>query len=377
MGIILIILYINSRNRQKIDYRGTILLFAFCNGFAYVFLKTPLWKVILFISDGIEWILSQASYPINLIFGSHNGYNLFVEGLLPLVYVNVLIGIAYHYNLIQNFINKVSIYIAKAFQICPVVTTNVFTNMFFSQNESILSIKNYLKNENNEVLFHTILSGMATFSAITIGLYRIGRETEYVLISIPLTALVTLLFGKILIPTDYHELYLMYDANLKGQTVGETIMIYAQKAWQVIINTCISLLAYMSLVNLLRNVFAYFNLDLDLILGYCFYPISYLLGIQSDEILIASEVLAQKVLYSGLVAFSSEKYQMLSYASKSILSTIMASFGSLGSLGMLIGVYYTICPTKISKITKYALLALIYANLVNIYTGALCSVFMN
>lgn len=376
MTAILCLLYLASYNRRKINWQKVILLFAFCNGFTFVFLNTDIWKGILVISNAIEWILSQATNPINQIFGKHNGYNIFIQGLLPLVYVNVLIGIAFHFKLIQKFIKIVSMSIAKAFDIHPIVATNVLGNMFFDQSEAILSIKCYLKDADDKIVFSSIISGMATFSTITLGMYQIGRETEYVIISIPLTALTTLLFLKILIPTKYKDIHLIYDNSLKGKNIGETIINYAHRGLQTIINIAVSLLAYMSLTNLFRNLLYLVNLDFDKILGYIFYPITWCLNIPKEEMLLAAEVLANKVVYNGFVAFSSPSYQELSYHTKAILSTMLASFGSLSSLGMLIGVFSTIAPNRVSSVTKYSLQALLYANLINIYTGALCSIFM-
>jgi concentrative nucleoside transporter, CNT family len=107
-----------------------------------------------------------------------------------------------------------------------------------------------------------------------------------------------------------------------------------------------------------------YDLTLELILGYLFYPIAFLLGVpRNGDLLKVSQLIGIKVIANEFVAYdalqTSAKYADLSPRSRLIATYSLCGFGNVGSLGTQIGVLSQIAPGRSGDVSKLALSALI------------------
>lgn len=126
-----------------------------------------------------------------------------------------------------------------------------------------------------------------------------------------------------------------------------------------------------------------YDLTLELMLGYIFYPVAFLLGVprSNGDLLKVSRLIGIKVIevcilslpdspqitnhntqneFVAYAALQSEaQYQSLSLRSRLIATYSLCGFGNLGSLGTQIGVLSQISPGRSGDVSRVAISALI------------------
>jgi CNT family concentrative nucleoside transporter len=107
-----------------------------------------------------------------------------------------------------------------------------------------------------------------------------------------------------------------------------------------------------------------YDLTLELILGYLFYPVAFLLGVpRNGDLLKVSRLIGIKIIENEFVAYSAlqtqPQYQDLSLRSRLIATYSLCGFGNLGSLGTQIGVLSQIAPGRSGDVSRLAFSALI------------------
>ena len=129
--------------------------------------------------------------------------------------------------------------------------------------------------------------------------------------------------------------------------------------------TILSLIAAINgLLTWIGKGFSIDNLTIQLVLGYVFYPVTFLLGVPRGEIIHISRLLATKLVANEFSAYSSLHAIMtgdnpLSYRAWVIAQYALCGFASLGAVGIQIGVLGTMAPTKSKTISRVALSAMI------------------
>ena len=114
---------------------------------AVILIKTPAWKLVEVLSDGVTWIIGRASEGINFVFGGvapDGSFVFFINSLLPIVFISALMGLLFHFGIIQKFVALVGNLVARVLKVDTLVAVNGVTNMFLGQNESLFVTKSYL-----------------------------------------------------------------------------------------------------------------------------------------------------------------------------------------------------------------------------------------
>ncbi|KFY12991.1 hypothetical protein V491_06565 [Pseudogymnoascus sp. VKM F-3775] len=117
------------------------------------------------------------------------------------------------------------------------------------------------------------------------------------------------------------------------------------------------------------------NLTIEFVLGYLFYPVSFLLGVdrEGDDILLVSKLIGMKIITNEFVAFSqltsSADYADLSPRSRLIATYALCGFGNISSVGIQIGVLSQLAPGKGGRVAKVAMSAL-FSGIVSTLTSA-------
>ena len=349
---------------------------------ALLLIKTPVWRGIEWLSDGVSWVLNQATEGINFVFGGlvpEGGFVFFIHSLLPIVFISSLIGAFFHFGILQKLIKVVGLFVAKLLRVDTLVAVNGISNMFLGQSESLFVTKAYLPNASDSVVFATLVGGMTSISASVIGLYAgYGADIVWILVSMPLTVISTFVLTQILMPTKYSKEDIVMETNDKGCNVIETMMNYAQSGFKGVIGITVALLVFLSLVAMINNFIGIFfdGVTLQSILGIVFYPLSLLMGVPRDELGMVSEILATKLVTNEAVAFALPQFGMLSANTKAMVTVALCGFAGFGSIGVLIGGYTAVAPNKVKTVARLGVKALLTATLVNIMTAAVVALML-
>ncbi|KFX85941.1 hypothetical protein O988_09844 [Pseudogymnoascus sp. VKM F-3808] len=107
------------------------------------------------------------------------------------------------------------------------------------------------------------------------------------------------------------------------------------------------------------------NLTIQFVLGYLFYPVSFLLGVDrhGGDLLLVAKLIGMKIITNEFVAFkdltSDPAYANLSPRSRLIATYALCGFGNISSVGIQIGVLSQLAPGKGGRVAKVAFSALL------------------
>ena len=366
-----------SKNKKEINWKSVGCAFLGQVILAFLMIKTPLWKVIELLSNGVTWVLNQATEGINFVFGGiipAGGFVFFINSLLPIVFISSLIGLLFHFGILQKFIALVGNTVARVLRVDTTIAVNGVGNMFLGQSESLFLTKQLLPKASDSVIFATLVGGMTSISAAVVGLYTsYGASMEWILVSMPLTVFSTFALTQILMPTKYDaEAVVEVETTDKGVNAIETMMNYATAGFKGVIGITVALIVFLSVVAMINNFIGVFfpSITLESILGVVFTPLAFLMGVPAEEVGMVSQILATKIVTNEAVAFGLPQFAMLSVNTKAMMTTALCGFAGLGSIGILIGGYSAVAPNKVGVVAKLGMKALLTATAVNMLTGA-------
>lgn len=376
--VILGIAFLVSKEKQSIRWKNIAIALVTQIVLALIMLKTPVWKVVQAISNGVLWIINQSAEGINFVFGGiTDNYVFFINSLLPIVFISSLVGLAFHFGILQKVIKFIGIVIAKTFKIDTIVAVNLVTNMFLGQSESLFVTKSYLPNAKDSVVFATLVGGMSSISVSVMGLYvGFGASIDWIIVSLPIVMFTSLMLCQIIMPTTYESGDIELE-NDRGANFIDTMMNYAMSGFQGVIGISVALIVFLSIVALLNNFLGLFSqVTIQQIVGYIFIPFSYLMGIPKEEIFKVSQLLGTKLVTNEAVSFALPSYLELTQRTKAIVTVALCSFAGLGSIGVLIGGYAAVAKDKTKLVAKYGIKALLVSTMGSILTGCIISLVM-
>ncbi len=170
----------------------------------------------------------------------------------------------------------------------------------------------------------------------------------------------------------------------------------AASGMQLALNVGAMLLAFIALIALLNGIlggiggwFDYPQLSLELILGWVFSPIAYLIGVPWSEAMVAGSFIGQKIIVNEFVAFmnfgqylqadelvKAAGLQVLSEHTKAIISFALCGFANLSSVAILLGGLGSMAPNRRHDIARFGLKAVAAGTLSNLMSATIAGFFL-
>jgi CNT family concentrative nucleoside transporter len=234
-------------------------------------------------------------------------------------------------------------------------------------------------------LHQVMCSGFATIAgSVLVAYISMGLNPQALISSCVMSIPASLAFSKLRYPEEEETLTAgrVVIPDDDEHKAANALHAFANGAWLglkiagMIVATLLCIIALLNMVDGLLTWFGrYINLDgeydltLELILGYVFYPVAFLLGVsrQGKDLLLVGRLIGIKVITNEFVAFAQlvatddplSEYHTLSPRSRVIATYALCGFGNIGSLGTQIGVLSQISPGRSGDVSRLALSALI------------------
>ena len=115
-----------------------------------------------------------------------------------------------------------------------------------------------------------------------------------------------------------------------------------------------------------------------MILGFFFYPIVWLMGVPTSEIVPVSELLGIKTALNEFVAYgqlASLDTEILSERTKLIALYALCGFANFSSVGILVSGIAAMSPTRKNDLIEVSFKALLGATLASCMTGLVIGIF--
>ena len=318
----------------------------------------------------------------------------FAFGVLPYIIVMACVSaILWYWGILPFIVNLISKACQKLFNIGGPVGLGAAANVFVGQVEAPLLIRPYVSNLSNKELLILMTAGMATVAgSVMVALISIldtafadENLIQHFITASVLSVPAAIMYANIMIPsnsiTDFNENKIpkvyksTMDAVTRGSSDGASIAVSVG-------TILIAVIALVYIVNSILGVISYqfgFDLSIEIILGYIFAPIAWLMGIPWNEAVIAGELLGIKTTLNEFVAYpglASLENGELSDKSKLITFYSLCGFANFSSVGILISGITAMAPERKDDLINVSFKALVGATLASCMTGLIVGLFI-
>jgi len=125
--------------------------------------------------------------------------------------------------------------------------------------------------------------------------------------------------------------------------------------------------------------FNFENLSLQLVLGYLFSPIAFLIGVPQSEMFVAGSFIGQKLILNEFVAFMdfTAIKETISTHSQIIITFALCGFANIGSIAIQLGSIGVMAPERRPDVANMGFKAVLAATLANLMSAALAGIFIS
>ncbi|MDA0900251.1 MAG: Na+-dependent nucleoside transporter [Proteobacteria bacterium] len=397
-----------SKDRKLINFRHIALAIILQIFLAFALLKIPfIIQIFAYLSEGVTALQTATQEGAEFVFGylsnsasspfenSGTGNSMiFAFQILPLIIViSSLSALLWFWNILPLIIRAISKIFEKLFNIGGPIGLGATANIIMGQVEAPLLVRPYLSRMTEKELLILMTAGMSTVSgSIMIALVSmlepqfpdinlIQHLVSASILSIP----AAIMYANIMIPSsevtnfDGKSVPKVYDSSMDAITRG------TRDGLDICLNVGAILIAFIALVSLLNSLLGILggwigitDLSLQLILGYIFFPIVWLMGVPLSETLASAQLLGLKTALNEFVAYgalANIEPDALSDRSKLITLYALCGFANFSSVGILVSGISAMAPERKNDLIKVSIKALIGATLASCMTGLVIGIF--
>ncbi len=396
-----------SRNRKAIQYRLILWGVGLQWLMALLLLKLPQGQYALkAAATAVQGVLDHSFVGSSFLFGEigqkqggSSGLGvIFAFQVLPtIVFVAALFGVLYYLGVMQLIVRVLARVMVYVFGASGAESLCVAASIFMGQSEAPLTIRPFLARLTESELFTVIVAGMASVSGAILGAYVLmgGVRIEHLLTAVAMTAPISLVFAKIIIPeTAVPETAgRVSDAPIDNSSnLLEAAANGTSDGLKLAVNVGAMLIAFIALVSLVNGMVGLIPtgdgnppLTMQRLLGWGFAPVAALMGIPWSEAPAVGSVLGTRVVLNEVVAFTElnalksvalDGTAVLSQRSAAIATFAVCGFANLSSVGIQIGGLGALVPERKSDIARLGFLALVAASLANFSTACVAGALL-
>ncbi|WP_341663060.1 NupC/NupG family nucleoside CNT transporter [Vibrio sp.] len=402
MLVLLAIAVALSSNRKAINYRTVGGAFAIQFALGAFILYIPWGQELLKgFSDGVSDVIAYGNKGSEFIFGGlvsgkmfevfGGGGFIFAFRVLPtLIFFSAFISVLYYIGIMQWVIKILGGALQKVLGTSRSESMSAAANIFVGQTEAPLVVRPFIPKMTQSELFAVMCGGLASVAGgVLAGYASMGVPIEYLVAASFMAAPGGLLFAKIIMPeTDKPDE--SFDGDIDGvedkpSNVIDAAAGGAAVGLQLALNVGAMLLAFVGLIALVNGIlggvggwFGMPELTLELILGYVFSPLAFLIGVPWEEATIAGSFIGQKLVVNEFVAYlnfapllGDSAEIVLSEKTKAIISFALCGFANLSSIAILLGGLGGLAPQRRSDIARMGMKAVAAGTLSNLMAATI------
>ncbi|ASK54960.1 NupC/NupG family nucleoside CNT transporter [Vibrio tarriae] len=394
MGAILLVAWLFSTNRKNINLRTVSLALLLQIFFALLVLYVPAGKEALNrVTGAVSQLINYGQDGIGFVFGGlangSVGFVFAINVLGIIIFFSALISGLYHLGIMPKVINLIGGGLQKLLGTGRAESLSATANIFVGMIEAPLVVKPYLHKMTDSQFFAVMSGGLASVAGGTlVGYASLGVELNYLIAAAFMSAPAGLLMAKIMLPeTEQVDAAIAQDElDLpKSTNVVEAIADGAMSGVKIAVAVGATLLAFVSVIALLNGLLGWFGgwfgieLSFELIMGYVFAPVAWLIGIPWHEAITAGSLIGNKVVVNEFVAFIQliEVKEQLSAHSQAIVTFALCGFANISTMAILIGGLGSLVPERRSFISQYGFRAIGAGVLANLMSASIAGVILS
>jgi len=409
---LLLLGFLLSRRRRDIRWRTVLGAFAIQAALALFVLYVP-WgqSVLASISGSVSSLQGYAQQGIDFLFGGlssakmfevfGNGGFVFAIRVLPLiVFFSAFISVLYYLGVMGLVIRVIGGALQRLLGTSRTESMSATANIFVGQTEAPMVVRPFLARMTRSELFAVMVGGLASVAgSVLIGYASLGVELKYLIAASFMAAPGGLLMAKLLEPETETPNDDPADIQVAPEeqpaNVIDAAALGASSGLALALNVGAMLLVFIALIALLNGLLGWAGglvgfpqLSLQLLLGYLFAPVAFLIGVPWNEATIAGGFIGQKLVLNEFVAYvdfaryldpqrvAEDGLAVLSERTKVIITFALCGFANLSSIGILIGGLGGMAPSRRPELARLGLKAVLAGTLSSLMSAALAGLFV-
>ena len=372
--------------RRHVQLRPVITGMGLLFTFAVLVLHTPVRGAFSWANAVVDALLGFTAKGSEFVFGplitnlSGVGWVFAFQVLPTILFFSSLMSVLYHIGVMPAVIRVMATALSRFLGTSGAETFSTVADIFVGQTEAPLAIRPYISRLTNAELMACMIAGFATTAGGVLAAYVamlrdfIPGIAGHLLACSVMCAPGALVIAKLILPetekpetlgadmpplpTEHANLL---DAVASGATDGTKLAVNVAAM-------LIVFLAFTAMANAGLGALGHVigtDLSLELILGWVFAPLAWVMGVPSQDILKVGSLLGQKTVLNEFVSYSRMGEMLkadpawLTERGRLIASYALCGFANFGSIGIQIGGYSSLAPERRGDLSRLALRAMI------------------
>ncbi len=416
---LLVLAFLFSNNKKAINWKTVGLGLVFQLIIAVGVLKVP------FVQSIFEWI---GGLFVSVLDFTRAGSKFLFDGLvvdmdtfgfifafqvLPtIIFFSALTSLLFYLGIIQKVVKFFGIVLSKVLKISGAESLSVAGNIFLGQTEAPLLIKAYLEKMNKSEILLVMIGGMATVAGAVLAAYIgfLGGDdpvlrlqfAKHLLAASVMAAPGAIVVSKILYPqTEEINTDVSVSSEKIGSNILDAIANGTTEGLKLAVNVGAMLLVFVAFIAMVNGILgwvgdittinawiasntAYQSLSLELILGYIFAPLMWLIGVATVDMTLMGQLLGIKLAASEFVGYIQlvdlkdvASATHLTYNKSIIMATYMlCGFANFASIGIQIGGIGSIAPGQRKTLSELGIKALIGGTIASLMSATIAGMII-
>ena len=337
---------------------------------------------------------------------------IFAFQVLPtIIFFSALTSLLFYLGIIQKIVHGLAWLMTKALRLSGAESLSVAGNIFLGQTESPLMIKAYLEKMNRSEILLVMIGGMATLAGGVLAAYIsfLGGSdpaqqlmfAKHLLAASVMAAPGAVVISKILVPqTEPINSTIEITKEKVGSNVLDAISNGTTEGLKLAVNVAAMLLVFIAFIAfanfILIKIGGWFNLNpvieaatsgqytelsLQVLLGYILAPLMWLIGVETNDIIMLGQLLGEKLILTEFIGYVSladlKETARLTNPKSIIMATYMlCGFANFASIGIQIGGIGSLAPGKRVLLSEFGMRALLGGTLASLLSATLIGVIL-
>ena len=419
-GIVVLIFvsFLFSKNKKAVKWKTVFIGLGFQLILAVAVLKISFVKNIFETAGKVfvkilDFTMQGTAFLFGDLVSADNFGNVFVFSILPtVIFFAALTSILFYFGIIQKVVKIMALLLSKLLGVSGPESLSVAGNIFLGQTESPLMIKAYLEKMSKSEILLVMIGGMATVAGGVLAAYIgfLGGDdpemrvfyAKHLLTASVMAAPGAIVISKILIPeTEKVNDNFEVSKDKIGTNFLEAISNGTSEGLKLAANIGAMLLVFLAFIAMINyflngvgdlfqiNQFisentVYQKLSLELILGFLFSPLMWLIGVAKEDITLMGQLLGIKLAASEFIGYiqlstlkdvSSEVH--LNYQKSIVMATYMlCGFANFASIGIQIGGIGALEPKQKKNLSKLGFLAVLGGTIASLLSATIAGMII-
>jgi len=392
LWVMLIFAWLLSEDRRRVHVRLIVTGMLFQLAFALLILRTTPGRVVF---DALQrfanGIVACGNEGSAFLFGDGFREHYFAFSVLPLIiFFSCLTSVLFYCGVIQRVIKVLAWSMVRLMDVSGSESLAAAANVFVGHTEAPLMVRPYLESMTRSELMAMLTGGMATISGSVMAAFvGLGIDAGHLLAASIMSAPASLVIAKIMVPEREDSPtkgQVRVEIPRQGRNVIDAACHGAGIGLKLALNVGAMVLAFVCLVALINwslergqfwvvammrgseaaeELTQAAPLTFERIMGWLFYPLAWMMGIPSDDVLTVSSLLGEKTVLNEFIAYTdlTKLRDQLDPRSFTIATYALCGFANFGSIAIQIGGIGSMVPSRRDDIAQLSVRSMVAGTL--------------